>query len=225
MAQGDTLKTVLDRVRAYANVNSSRLPDARLIELVGDAQEEILDSSRIRFAERSIDVQIQDGVDTYLIQDGVGFMVKPVLWTYSNTANNTVVEIKQVLIEGFRVLLQEQQFAADTGKPSRYTIWGQSNDVPVVKVWPTPTVDLETTFDCRVRLFRITDPTLTNDLIQFGQDALTYLTLVLASPYLEDDARVEQWNSSFQRAYGRMLRSHAAARYSGSARRSQKEPG
>lgn len=219
-----TLLNVRDRVRATANIDSNRISDTRLTEIINDAVAEIASSGRLRFAERTLTVILQDGIDTYNLSDSDGPLEKPVLWTYTNPTTNALSEIKQTTLEGWRTLFADPLYQS-TGIPQVYTIWGAASGVPTLKVFPVPTQDLTTTMDCRISFTELSADTDFNQITNGCYDALTYLTLLLAAPYMENDDRADSWDKSYTRAFGRIMRSHAAARYSGSARRQMREPG
>jgi hypothetical protein len=221
------IKSLLDvrgRVRDTANIDSNRISDIRLTELVNDAVAEISSSGRLRFAERSLVVILTTGIDTYNLSDGDGPLEKPVLWTYTNSTTHAVQEIKQTTIEGYRTNLTDP-YATQVGTPQFYTLWGEANEIPTIKIWPVPTQDMTTNMDCRIKFSDLVADDDTNDVITGAYDATCYLTLLLAAPYMENDDRADSWDRSYTRAFGRIMRSHAAARYSGSAQRSMREPG
>lgn len=220
-----TLSDVRSRVRDTANISVSRISEDRLTEIVNDAVAEITSSGRLRFAERTITVILTTGIDTYNLADADGPVEKPVLWTYTNPTTNAISEIKQTTIEGLRTNLSDP-FATQVGISQFYTIWGQ-NDAgePTFRVWPVPASDLTTTMDCRIRFNELVNEDDSNQVISDAYDAVSYLSLLLASPYLENDDRADTWDKWYQRAFGRIMRSHASARYSGSAQRQMREPG
>ncbi len=221
------LSDVLARVRATANIDSGRIADDRLTEIVNDAVAEITSSGRLRFAERSIPVTLNVNQDTYQINDTDGTMEKPILWTYTSPTTNETTEIKQTTIEGLRTNFVNPLDTTYT-IPQFYTIWGETGGVINVKTWPTPAVSLLTNFDVKIKFFDLdyTNPTTSTNVVVTGAyEALTYLTLLLAAPYLENDDRIDTWDKAYSRAFGRLTRSHAHARYSGSAQRSMREPG
>lgn len=220
-----TLLDVRDRVRATANITANRIADERLTEIVNDAVAEIASSGRLRFAEKSLTVILTDGVNAYQPEDSEGVLEKPVLWLTTNPNTNEPHEIKQVTLEGWRTSFTDPQTLA-AGLPRVYTVWGESNEQPVLRVFPTPTgADLTTTLDCRIKFNELEDDEDTNSLITGAYDAVTYLTLMLAAPYLENDDRLDTWDRAYMRAFRRLMGSHASARYSGSARRQMREPG
>lgn len=219
-----TLLDVRSRVRDTANIDSNRISDTRLTEIVNDAVAEIASSGRLRFSERSSAVTLTSGIDTYNISDSDGPLEKPVLWTYTSPLTNSLAEIKQTTIEGYRTNLTDP-FASDVGIPQYYTIWGEANGVPTIKVWPVPAQNIATTLDFRIKFKDLSADTDTNQVLTGAYDAVAYLSLLLAAPYLENDDRADSWDRAYQRAFGRIMRSHAAARYSGSAQRSMREPG
>lgn len=219
-----SLLDVRNRVRETANIDSNRIGDTRLTEIINDAVNEITSTGRLRFAERSIAVILVDGTDTYTLADTDGPVEKPILWTYTNPTTNAIAEIKQTTIEGIKTNFSDP-FATQVGIPQFYSIWGEANEVPVFKVWPVPAQDLTTNLDCRIKFYDLVNDSDTNQVITGAYDAVTYLTLLLAAPYMENDDRTDTWDRSYTRAFGRLMRSHAHARYSGSAQRSMKEPG
>lgn len=220
-----TLEEVRDRVRATANVGSTRLGDDRLNEIINDAVREIASTSRLNFSEKSLTVTLADGVSDYQPADSAGPIEKPVLWTYTSSTDNMVREIKQTTIEGLRSAAADPALFADATVPFVYAVWGSANGIPILRVWPTPTDDLDTTLDCRISFFELEDDDDENDVTNYAYDAVTYLTLLLASAYLENDDRAEVWDRQYSRAFKRLKLSHGSARISGSARRSMKEPG
>jgi hypothetical protein len=112
-----------------------------------------------------------------------------------------------------------------TGIPQVYTIWGWANDMPILKIWPTPAEDLVTTLDCRIRFTAMTLDAQYNDVTVSASDAVVYLALLLSAPYMENDDRMDTWDRMYSRSIKRIRQAHSSARYSGSARRSMKEPG
>jgi hypothetical protein len=220
-----TLSDVRSRVRDTANIDSNRISDARLTEIVNDAVSEIASSGRLRFSERSLAVTLTSGIQDYQISDTDGPLEKPVLWTYTNPTTNQIGEIKQTTVEGWRTNWTDPTLN-NVGVAQFYTIWGETNEVPVLRVWPIPSQDLSTTMDCRIKFYELSDsdPT-TNSLITGAYDAVCYMTLLLAAPYMENDDRIDTWDRAYQRAFSRIMRSHASARYSGSAQRSMREMG
>lgn len=221
------LSDVLARVRATANIDSNRINDERLTEIVNDAIAEITSSGRLRFAERTVPVTLTADQSTYNIVSADGPIEKPVLWTFVRSDTHETTEIKQTTIEGLRTFFVNP-LDTSVRYPQRYAIWGETGGVLNVQVFPVPVVNVQTSFDLRIKFNELdftTPTTQTNDVVTGAYEALTYLTLLLAAPYMENDDRIDTWDRSYTRAFGRLTRSHAHARYSGSAQRGMREPG
>jgi hypothetical protein len=220
-----TLVELRSRIRDTANIDSNRISDTRLNEIINDAIAEITSSSRLAFAEKTIAVTLTTGITDYQPADSEGAVEKPVLWTYIDPTWNSVCEIKQTTIEGLRTNLGSDPTVSSSGTPMLYAIWGWSNDMPIFRVTPTPDADLVTSLDCRIKFTALSLDAQYNDVTVSAADAVTYLSLLLSAPYLENDDRTDTWDRMYSRAVSRLRRSHSSARYSGSARRSMKEPG
>lgn len=220
-----TLLDVRTRVRDTANIGTSgqnRVSDVRLNEIINDAVAEIASSNRLRFSEKTIPIQIQIGITSYQPVDPEGIPEYPILWTYSNPTTNQITEIKQTTIEGLRTLYLDP-YCTQIGLPQYYAPFGESNQQPVFQVWPSPQQVLNTSMDCRIKFNELVNDTDTNTLVSGAYEALTYLTLLLAAPYMENDDRIDTWDKQYTRSVGRLMRSHAHARYSGSQQRQMRE--
>lgn len=220
-----TLSEVRDRFYATANIDSNRIPVTRLNEIINDAVAEITSSNRLSFAEKSIPITLSSGIDHYQPEDSAGPLEKPVLWTFNHPTTGHLSEIKQSTIEGVRTFVNSRPLFETTGTPMVYAIWGWANDKPILKVFPTPDQDITSTLDCRIKFNLLVEDDAHNDVTDSAYDAVTYLSLLLAAPYMEDDNRLDTWDRQYQRAISRIRQSHSSARYSGSARRQMREMG
>jgi hypothetical protein len=219
-----TLSDVRSRVRDTANITSNRISDTRLNEIINDGIKEITSSNRLRFAEKSLTVLVTTGTTIYQPADTEGPVEYPVLWTYSNPTTNQITEIKQTTIEGLRTLYLDP-YCTQIGLPQYYAPYGEANEQPQLQVWPVPQSNLTTNLDCRIKFYDLSNDTDSNSVTTGAYEALTYLTLLLAAPYMENDDRIDTWDRMYQRASSRLMRSHSHARYSGSQQRSMREPG
>jgi hypothetical protein len=220
-----TLVELRSRIRDTANIDSNRISDTRLNEIINDAIAEISSSSRLAFSEKSIPVTIVAGTTDYQPVDAEGPLERPILWWYTHPTFGGIREIKQSTLEGVRTAVGTDPDSVITGIPQVYTIWGWANDMPILKIWPTPAEDLVTTLDCRIRFTAMTLDAQYNDVTVSASDAVVYLALLLSAPYMENDDRMDTWDRMYSRSIKRIRQAHSSARYSGSARRSMKEPG
>lgn len=102
--------------------------------------------------------------------------------------------------------------ASPAGKPEHFTVIGSN-----LKFGPVPGAVYGVALTYYQRIPALSADAPTNWLLTLSPDVYLYATLIEASPYLKNDARLATWADLYQRAIGAITAKDQAARWGGAS--------
>lgn len=221
----ESLSTLRARVRSWLNVQSTvRLPDSVILDALNEAQDLLLGGSDLRFAEDTLVMAWQSGVNLYTPTQAGKLLDWINAITYVSPTSGALVTLNQIDYDRFLAKYTDPSITDLGDEPADYTIFGQASGTPQIYVGPTPTSDIAgVTLSAYWTFTNLSADADTNELINTQWYAIFYKALSTCATFIEDD-RADKFAGMAEASRTSLVIRQSHARWAGTDRPGMQEP-